>query len=280
MMQDTHSVSEVAAAVIELLAQRPSAVLSDFDGTLSPVSPTPAAAVPAPGVPELLRQLASQLDVVGIVTGRGIADARERMGVDEILYVGNHGLESFRNGQHHVHPAGMQAKEVLPEVLRDIEQRLGAHVSLEGVIFEDKVYSASIHYRIAPDPGAVREALEPIITEVAEEFGFWVSDGKMIFELRAGETVNKGTAVRQIIHDEGLKAAIFLGDDVTDADAFRVLHEIRRESSVHTLAIGVLTLDTDPRVIDSSDYLLGSVDDVVEMLLQVSTHLGTQGNEA
>lgn len=280
MTQGTHSVAEVVEAVVSLLQHRPSAVLSDFDGTLSPVAATPDAAVPAPGVPELLRQLATQVDVVGIITGRGIADAHPRMGVDEILYVGNHGLESLKGGEHHVHPAGMQAMKVLPEALRDIELRLRAHVSLEGVIFEDKVYSASIHYRVAPDPGAVRTALEPIIRDIADDYGFWVSDGKMVFELRAGATVNKGTAVRQIIHDDRLQAAIFLGDDVTDADAFRVLHELRRESSIHTLAIGVLTLDTDPRVVESSDYLLGSVDDVVEMLLQVSTQLAAKGREA
>lgn len=279
MTLQTTPVSVVANVVADLLRHRPGALLSDFDGTLSPVSPTPDTAVPAPGVPETLRTLARQVDLVGIVTGRGIADARARVGVEGIHYVGNHGLEWQLADDHHVHPAGLEARQVLPEALREIEQRLKAHVGLEGVIFEDKVYSASIHYRIAPDPGAVRAALEPIVNEVAEEFGFWISDGKMVFELRAGHAVNKGSATRQIIHDHDLKSAVFLGDDVTDADAFRVLKEIREESDVRTLAIGVLTLDTDQRVIDASDYLLDGVDEVVATLLQVTELLAGEGGQ-
>jgi trehalose 6-phosphate phosphatase len=164
----------------------------------------------------------------------------------------------------------LEAKQVLGEALRDIDQRMRAHVSADGVIFEDKVYSASIHYRLAPDPPAVRAVLEPVMTEVAEEYGFWVSDGKMVFELRPGATVNKGSATRQVLTDHGIRGAVFLGDDVTDADAFRVLRQMRDEDGISALAVGVLTLDTSPLVIEAADYLLDGVDDVVSMLMQVN----------
>lgn len=264
------TVAEVAEAVAGILRQAPSALLSDFDGTLSPVAPTPDTAQAAPGAAETLAALAAKLALTGIVTGRGIADVSQRMVAPGLVYVGNHGLEWLDDGTHHVHPAGQAAQAVLAEALRDIEQRLTAHVSLDGVILEDKIYSASIHYRLAPDPPAVREVLEPAMREVAAEYGFWVSDGKMVFELRPGETINKGSATRHLLTEHGIRAAVFLGDDVTDADAFRVLTEMRNEDGLATLSVGVLTLDTAPQVIEAADYLLDGVDDVVSMLLQVN----------
>jgi trehalose 6-phosphate phosphatase len=275
MNRTVSPIAEVAQALAGLLTETPAAFFSDFDGTLSPVAPTPDAAEPAPGVLETLKIMVTKVATVGIVTGRGLADVKQRVNVPGMVYVGNHGLEWQDEEGHHVHPAGLAAQAALPEALREVEQRLVAHVPSEGVIFEDKVYSGSIHYRLAPDPGAVRDVLGPILNEIAEEYGFWVSDGKMVFELRPGAAINKGSAVRQMIHDRELRSAVFLGDDVTDADAFRVLHELREESGISTLAIGVLTLDTDPRVIDASDYLLDGVDDVVSMMLELEKLLPT-----
>ena len=274
------SIAEVAEAVAGVLRQAPSALLSDFDGTLSPVSPTPDAAVAAPGAAETLAALAGKLTLTAIVTGRGIADVSQRVTAPGLVFVGNHGLEWLADEEHHVHPAGQAAQQVLAEALRDIEQRLVAHVSLDGIIFEDKVYSASIHYRLAPDPTAVREILEPAITEVAAEYGFWVSDGKMVFELRPGESVNKGSATRKLLADRHIRSAVFLGDDVTDADAFRVLRDLRQDEGMATVAVGVLTLDTAPQVIEAADYLLDGVDDVVSMLLQVDDLLDNGRGEA
>jgi trehalose 6-phosphate phosphatase len=265
--------TDVAEAIANALSHAPGGLFSDFDGTLSPVAPTPDSAEPAPGVLETLGVMATKVATVGIVTGRGIADVKARVNVPGLVYVGNHGLEWQEGDEHHVHPAGLAAQAVLPEALREVEQRLVAHVSNEGVIFEDKVYSGSIHYRLAPDPGAVRDVLEPILRDIAGEYGFWVSDGKMVFELRPGEAINKGSAVRQMIHDRDLKSAVFLGDDVTDADAFQVLQELRKERGIATVTVGVLTLDTDPRVIEASDYLLDGVDDVVSMMLELESLL-------
>jgi trehalose 6-phosphate phosphatase len=272
-------VADVAAAVIATLQQRPSALLSDFDGTLSQVSPTPDAAEAAPGAGQTMADLASKLALTAIVTGRGIADVSQRLAAPGLVYVGNHGLEWLVDGEHHVHPAGQSARQVLPEALRDIDQRLRAHVSLDGVIFEDKVYSASIHYRLAPDPMAVRAILAPVMQEVAAEYGFWVSDGKMVFELRPGEAINKGSATEQLLGDHGIRSAVFLGDDVTDADAFLVLRRLRDTDGFNAVAVGVLTLDTAPQVIEAADYLLDGVDDVVAMLLMVNDALAVSAVE-
>ena len=269
------SVTDVANHLADLLNAHPSAVFSDFDGTLSPVAPTPDAAVAAPGVPETLRALADRVSLVGIVTGRGIDDVMSRVSVADLLYVGNHGLEWLENDEHHVHPAGLEAESGLPEALREIEHRLKAHMPLEGVIFENKRYSGSIHYRLSAEPGKTGDVLGPITREIASEYGFWVSDGKMVMELRPGAMVNKGSAVHRIVTERHLQSAVFLGDDVTDADAFVVLNTLRKEQGIRTCSVGVLTLDTDQRVIDNSDFLLDGVDDVVSMLLELVALLPT-----
>jgi trehalose 6-phosphate phosphatase len=262
--------TEVAAHLARLFASRPAALFTDFDGTLSPVAPAPDLAEAAPGARDTLALLSDRIDLVGIVTGRGLDDVRGRIGIDDLLYVGNHGLESWSRGQHTVHPAGLAAEAALPEALRDINQRLQAQVSTEGVIFEDKRYSGSVHFRLSPEQGQVGAALAPIVEEVAREYGFWVSGGKMVYELRPGAEVNKGSAVRAIIEEQGIRSAVFLGDDVTDADAFKVLRQLREEQGIPTCSVGVLTLDTAQPVIDYADFLLDGVDDVVAMLLELS----------
>lgn len=268
-MSSLSSVTDVAQHLARLLANQPSALFSDFDGTLSPVAPTPDSAEAAPGVPETLRALADRMSLVSIVTGRGVDDVVNRVGVPDLLYVGNHGLEWLEDDEHHVHPAGLEAEGGLPEALREIQHRLEAHVPLDGVIFENKRYSGSIHYRLTVDPGKTGEALGPIARDIASEYGFWVSDGKMVMELRPGATVNKGSAVQRIVTERSLRSAVFLGDDVTDADAFVALRELRKGGEFDARSVGVLTLDTDQRVIDASDFLLDGVDDVVSMLLEL-----------
>jgi len=270
-------IATVARQLADVLQYRPGALFSDFDGTLSPVAPAPDLAEPAPGVTEVLDSLARRLDLVGIVTGRGVADATSRIGVPDLLYVGNHGLEWESGGEHHVHPAGLAAEQGLPEAMREIEQRLAARISTEGTIFENKRYSGSIHYRLSPEAGKVGDILAPIVHDVAGEYGFWASDGKMVIELRPGADVNKGSAVERIVTEHGLGSAVFLGDDVTDADAFRVLAQLRETRGIKTCSVGVLTLDTDQRVIDSSDFLLDGVDDVVSMLLELLELLPVEG---
>lgn len=269
-------VSTVASHLAGLLQVSPSALLSDFDGTLSPVAPIPAAAVIAPGVAEALRSLSQRIDLVGIVTGRGVTDAMAKIALPELVYVGNHGLEWVEGGAHHVHPAGSGAEAALPDALREIEHALAARISLDGVILENKVYSASIHYRLTADPLRTEAVLNDIVNDVARSHDLWVSPGKMVVELRPGARINKGTAVRRMAEEHGCRAMVFFGDDVTDTDAFIVLRELREQREVQTCSVGVLTADTHQLVVDHSDFLLDGVTDVVAVLEELANLLPSQ----
>jgi len=268
---------EVANLVSSMLHQTPAGLFSDFDGTLSPMASTPDGASIAPGVREVLRALASQIELVGIVTGRAVDDARARVDLPDLLYVGNHGLEWAERGKHIDHPAGVAAAESVTKALQRIFNELDGAITTAGLIFEDKRLSGSIHYRLCEDPVEMGLILGRITERIAESFGLHVASGKMVFELRPSASVSKGTALTEIVLQRGLRAAVFLGDDVTDVDGFRALREMREEHRLATLAVGVLTPDTAPSVIEESDVLLDGVDDVVHMLERLSQQLLDSG---
>jgi trehalose 6-phosphate phosphatase len=263
-------IEEIAEQCAAALRQRPSGVFSDFDGTLSEVAPTPGDAVAFPGAPESLVRVAGLVDAAGIITGRAVADVRAKVGVEHLTFVGNHGLEWFEDGQHVDHEAGLAAEHGITEALAATERRLAEVISTEGMIWENKRLTASIHYRNADDPVAVGMALLPIIEEEAAARGLRTSGGKMLVELRPMAVVTKGTALEQIIRNRGLRGAIFLGDDVTDVDGFRALHRLRDESGISTVAVAIRSKDVHPEVVAEADVVLDSVAESVAMLNRIA----------
>lgn len=270
-------IAEVVDRLAQLLDDGRAGFFTDFDGTLSLLAPTPDAATIEPAAALALRELATRIEVVGIVTGRAAADARERVGIEELLYVGNHGLEWAYRGDHGDHPAGVAAERVLESALEAIRQRLESVASLDGVIFENKRLSGSVHYRLSEDPETVGQALAEIAQEAAAAAGLRLTSGKMVLELRPEALVNKGTAIEDVIARHRLDAALFIGDDVTDVDGFEALHRVAAQTGKAVCAIGVLTADTASGVIDSSDLLLDGVAGVVATLESLNRRLRTSG---
>lgn len=271
------SIDAVARQCVEALSHAPSGVFSDFDGTLSEIAPTPDAAEPFPGASESLDRVARLVDAAGIITGRAVGDVQSKVKVENLVVVGNHGLEWFEHGTHADHEAGIAAEQAIIETLAETERRLKQEVSTEDMLWENKRLTASIHYRNVEDPVEIGMKLLPIIEEEATSRGLRVSSGKMLVELRPSAVVSKGTALEQIIRDRDLKSAIFFGDDVTDVDGFRALHRMREESGVHTVAIAIRSDDVHPDVIAESDVVLESVEDTVAVLNRIADLLGGEG---
>lgn len=272
-MTETTTIDEAVSRTAPVLARRPAGLFSDFDGTLSPMYETPGGAQVHPDAPAALAGIAASLQVAGIVTGRAARDAQQKVGVDELLYVGNHGLESLYHGQHEIHPVGQASSAAITTAMEEIEAELKVEVATGGVLFENKALSASIHFRLAADPMTVGDHLLPIAKRVADSHGLVITTGKMIVELRPSATISKGSALKQIVEQHGLKGAIFLGDDVTDVDGFRALHELRDAGTISALSVGVITLDTNPSVIEASDVLLNGVDQTVAYLQRLQALL-------
>lgn len=280
MTQKAASVAEVVARITEVLDFAPSALLSDFDGTLSPMAPTPDAAQLHPDLVAILPVLAAQEALFGVVTGRAVADVRAKLGLDDMLYVGNHGLEWVENGEYRAHPAGIAAEQSIAQALAAIQQDL-THLDrdVSAMVFEYKRYSAAIHYRLVPDVESCEEEIAAITQRRANEFGLRMTTGKMEVELRPKAEVSKGSAVEELVANRGLQGVVFLGDDITDIDGFDAVTRLRDAGILAAgLSVGVISDDAHPSIAEHADLTVRSVEEIAAILAGVVAARSDDGN--
>ncbi len=205
-------------------------LLSDYDGTLTPIVNRPDEAVLPMAVRDKLRALVEQSAFrVGIISGRPLSEARALVGIEGIYYAGNHGLEIEGPGLKFAHPAAEVARAEIKDLARQFSAKLGG---IEGVIVEDKGLSLSIHYRLVKqsDENPIAENFHQIAAPLLREGKVRVTSGKKVWEVRPPVDWHKGKAVTMIMNE--MKAllkyeqlpTIYLGDDTTDEDAFEVIH--------------------------------------------------------
>ncbi len=243
-------------------------VVTDMDGTISPLVPTPDAAEVTPKSRALLQRLSGQIALVAAISGRGADDLRERVGLNELVYVGNHGMERWHDGQIDVLPAALAYRPALERVIEAIRPQMQA-----GMVLQDKRITASFHYRKTADPAAVRAELLPLIEQAAHDNGLGFFEGKMVFEVLPELKVDKGSAFADLIRDYALDGALYLGDDVTDAAALRMAQTLRRDGKCYAVAIGVASDETPKVVQESADVLVEGVTGVESLLEWLSNAL-------
>jgi len=198
-------------------------LFSDFDGTLAPIAAEPALAQLPSETRNLLHILSTELGMrVSIVSGRALSDLREHMGLPELTYSGNHGLEVSGPGIAFVHPGGRSSIADLAVLGRSLAVALAP---IEGVLIENKGPTLSVHFRLA-NPGCFREICD-IVEAVIEPLRaqFHVMLGRKVFDVRPNVGWNKGDAIAWIRRAQDGQDAmpIYLGDDTTDEEAFASL---------------------------------------------------------
>ncbi len=255
-----------------ILARRPRGLLTDIDGTISPIAPTPGASRVSPAAQHQLRILAQQLDLVGAVSGRAAADAAAMVGLAELVYIGNHGMELWEAGISQPTPEAQPYVETIATVLREAEARL----QLPGILFENKGVTASVHYRLAAEPEQAGAVVGAVLETLATQYGLRLTAGRFVWELRPPLAINKGTAVQQLVAQRGLRGVIFLGDDRTDTDAFRALRELQQQGSCESLSVGVVGADTPPMVRELADIVVEGVTGVEQLLAQIAELVARQ----
>ena len=252
------------------LAASPAGLLTDFDGTVSPIVADPTAARLVPGADGALATLARRLAVVAVVTGRAPLDARRMTGVPGLLVAGNHGTEWLEPDAGAAVPSPNATRVRLA-----ISEAIDRLPALDGVIVEDKGLSATVHYRSAPDPEVARRALLAAIGRPPS--GVEVRPGRMSLELRPIGLGDKGAATRAIIERFGLRGAVVMGDDVTDLDMFAAVAETRDAGRLRGLIIGVGGSDEEvpPAVSDAADVVLPSVAEAARLLELLAASLAS-----
>lgn len=267
----------VDQAVLErclaVLRRAPAGLFTDIDGTICAIAPTPAEAVVTEAARAALQRLAARLDFVGVITGRLASDGAAMVGIPGVTVVGNHGLERRQGDTHWIHPSAATAVASLTQALDEIRNAAKSAAIDEGLIFEHKHLTASIHYRLSPQPEAVREHLLARTREAAERHGLRVTEGRFVIEIRPRVVVNKGTAIVDLARERALSGVAYFGDDVTDVDAFVAIRALRENDGIGTVAVAVLSAETHPSVAEAADVSVLGVDGCVALLTALADAL-------
>ena len=206
-----------------------------------------------------------------MVTGRSAGEALAMVGLPQIVYVGNHGLEIWENGRL----TTVQEAGYFREALDKFLDRLRPAIGIRGALIERKGVTASIHYRQVNDPVVARRRILEAIEETRSTEALRITEGRMIVEIRPPMEVNKGTAVGELVRRHGLAGAVYLGDDLTDLDAFKELDTLERQGRLGAkLSIAVVATESPREVIAGADVTTEGVEEVATLLETLSEELG------
>jgi trehalose 6-phosphate phosphatase len=210
---------------LDVVAARHPAVFFDFDGTLSDIVNDPDAARMSEGVADALTSLTAQCPVA-ILSGRDLADVRQRIGLPGIWYAGSHGFElTGPGGEHHQNTEAAASIPVLENAAAELSGQFG---DIPGVVVEHKRFGVAVHYR-----NAARDRVGEVAAAVraaGQRSALRVTTGREVIELRPNVDWDKGKTLRWVldhIRDTGTGRLlpIYLGDDITDEDAFDAVHD-------------------------------------------------------
>jgi trehalose 6-phosphate phosphatase len=237
------------------------AILTDIDGTLAPIVPTPDMSEVPAELKELIKKLSDTYLLVAGISGRRTEDAFDLVGLADVVYFGNHGFEILRGGKVEVTP------EALPyqERVQELEDNARRELEPLGAFVEEKGITASIHYRNAPPE--VGERSVEFVKREGERLGLRITVGRGVVEARPPIRADKGTAVRTLVEEYHPRRAMFIGDDTTDLDAFRELVTLREEGTLEEiLRVGVASDEGPPEITTEADLVVDGVDGVGEVL--------------
>jgi trehalose 6-phosphate phosphatase len=197
----------------------------DFDGTLAPIADTPRKAALARGVKATLRRLAAlSCCTVAVISGRRLSDVRAKVGLKGIIYAGSHGLEIKGPGITWKAKLSGRKREDIRKIFERLRETFAAE---KGVLIENKGDIVSFHYRLVPRKKAagVRKAFRAMMRPYVKRRDVVVEPGKMVYEIKPPVSWDKGKAVDLILRRRkaGRIVPVFIGDDLTDEAAFRVL---------------------------------------------------------
>jgi trehalose 6-phosphate phosphatase len=234
-----------------------------MDGTISHFAETPEAAIVTPRNRDLLSTLVMMLPLVSVVSGRAVRDLYHRIAIPGIVCIGNHGLETWINGERHIDET---VRRYRPSIVAAIEE-LQSNLTV-GMWIEDKYATATLHYRMTPNPHETQRKLAPLMQEIAERHGLVTHGGNRLFELRPPVNKNKGTALEKLVTDYDLDAVLYIGDDLTDVDALKVAHELRIAHQCYGVGIGVMSKDnpSGSEISAVADVVANGVQDVEHLL--------------
>lgn len=194
----------------------------DYDGTLTPIVERPELAVLSDAMRQVVKKL-SQKYKTAIVSGRMREDVEKLVSIEGLFYAGSHGFDIKGPNFSLIESHAEATLGIVAELIKKLKERLGG---IEGLLVEEKKFSVAVHYRCVA-PGEVSR-IRPVIDELLRsESRLRLMEGKMVYEILPAFDWNKGKAIRWIMKALDISwdahNVVYIGDDVTDEDAFRVL---------------------------------------------------------
>lgn len=241
------------------------AIFCDVDGTLAPIVGRAEDARVPKETALLLGRLARRYGCVACISGRSAADVRRLVGVGGIAYAGSHGAELLEPGS--TTPRVVPAfKSWEKQVKRFASERDTPELRAMRVRIEDKGAIVTFHWRGAPDEDRARTHLEGLAQE-AEAAGLGTHWGRKVLEIRPPVRIDKGAGIVSLLRDADLDAALYVGDDTTDIDAFRGLTELVKQGRLKTaVRVGVASEEGPSALQEEADVMVDGTDGVRDLL--------------
>jgi len=229
-MRNRHNLPDAFAVVEKLRADaqqlgREVCIFLDYDGTLTPIVERPEDAVLDPAMRQRLERVAARFRTA-VISGRGLDDLFARIAIDDIFYAASHGFELRHPGGETASREEAEAAAAKLEALRQVlDGELGA---IDGIQLEPKRFGLAVHYRRAAADAepTVEQAVRGLLERFPE---YAIKTGKKVFEFVPDLDWDKGKALQWILENANLGREsaypLFLGDDVTDEDAFRAIDD-------------------------------------------------------
>lgn len=235
----------------------------DYDGTLTPIVDRPQDAVVSDQMKDIVKRLSEKCRVF-IVSGRFREDVQNLLGIKELLYAGSHGFDIEGQGFSMLHPKAKEAIPVVAERIKRLESSLGG---IEGLLIEKKKFSVAVHYRLVDEEKYLSRIEKEVEAIAKENDALRLMRGKKVFELLPNIEWDKGRAIRWIIKALDMEwndaNMIYIGDDVTDEFAFRM---------VRTRGTGILVSSEEK--ISAADFRLKDPREVGEFFEKYIKEIG------
>ena len=241
------------------------AILFDIDGTLAPIVDNAADARVPEHTRQLLAEVARRYGVVACVSGRRASEARAMVAIGAISYLGSHGAEILRAGwtETVVDKEVEDWAERIHEFAREADT---ADLRRRRVRLEDKGPIIAFHWRGAPDEEAARAAIDAIAGK-AEAAGLRTHWGRKVLEVRPPVRIDKGAGIESFLADTDVGVALYVGDDVTDLDAFHALVQLADAGRIsRAIRVGVRSDEGPTEITAEADLVVDGTAGVVELL--------------
>jgi trehalose 6-phosphate phosphatase len=249
-------------ALSPLLAAERLGILTDFDGTIAPLTIRPGDAAISESARLALEALVERLPLVGVMSGRALFDLRSKIDLPHLLYIGSHGLAWWYDGIDELPDAALPYADLAERVAAELEWMR----ALPWLRFEEKGIGLAFHYRLATDPAPAREAILSAIADCPVAKHFEIREGIFVVELYPRLHVDKGSALRNVVSRFSLDGLLYLGDDLTDVDAMYAVTELRRDLSSQAVSIAVRHAEAPALASEAADWTVDGVAGVERVL--------------